>query len=852
MAEDTERKVFNFKHIKLFKSETLGTGSYGIACKAKCDQLLCAAKIIYPVLLEVQDQSLKSEEQKHMTPYERFEQECHFLSQISHPNIVQYIQTYREPETGSAVLLMELMDESLTHFLQSTTGNIPVHVQINICHDVVLALSFLHSNGMIHRDLSSNNILLNNGGARAKVTDFGMSVFMENSGSRTLCPGTVAYMPPEALNEPPIHTDKLDCFSFGCCVIQICTRIWPEPKPRFSTYQVQDPRNPSQTTEAQFSVPEIDRRASHIQMINTADPLRPVALDCLKNKEEDRPSAAELCVVIEGLKETQEYQASTSTISRVSLDDNRLTEKGNQLEKQQKLHESEMKRLRSTVEDAHQDIRERNEMLVIRARQLQKVSTSLAEKERENERLRSSIAFDGSSIMKQDEQIQSLEEQLGRLEEENSRLKHQLEVQDQTIRDQQQISKNDDYQLRNVQYDLSSTATLLKQVTHQLNQAMILIQEKDRMFSNKKREIRQLEELLLIKVNSFQESLEWKRKNIQDLEEQIAVKDQYIAGLKRDLKSPTDRFKPTPVPRQSRSIPIAIRRGDVTAPLQMHAGSFVTINSSVFLRPYDRKEVYKLNVHSYQWTTLPECPTTAFTLASIQGNLAALGGRGSKVVHNICEVNGNQKWVESYPQMIHERASSCAASDANVLVVAGGLNSDFTALSSVEVLSFTSLSWNIVTSLPYSLHSASATICGDDIYIGGGYYMKSRSLYSALTCNLNVLMSTAIDNTRKSFSLPHDLSSNNRKWKHIANLPVCCSTFTSVQDNLVAVGGKNIDGVFSNTVYKYNISTLAWEESTFMQSGRSNCLIGTLSNKIVVVGGCCEEGISDKVEMITV
>ena len=106
------------------------------------------------------------------------------------------------------VLLMELMDDSLTHFLESSTQPIPYHIQINICHDVSLALSFLHSNKIIHRDLSSNNVLLGalSGNILAKVTDFGMARLSDINPqatrfTSTMCPGTDVYMPPEAVQE---------------------------------------------------------------------------------------------------------------------------------------------------------------------------------------------------------------------------------------------------------------------------------------------------------------------------------------------------------------------------------------------------------------------------------------------------------------------------------------------------------------------------------------------------------------------------------------------------------------------------------------------------------------------------
>ena len=96
----------------------------------------------------------------------KFGQECQFLKMISHPNIVQFLGTVRDPRSGKLGLLME---ESLTRFLERSTGPLPYHIQLNIGQDVALALAYLHSNSIIHRDLSSNNVLLIGEGIRAKV-----------------------------------------------------------------------------------------------------------------------------------------------------------------------------------------------------------------------------------------------------------------------------------------------------------------------------------------------------------------------------------------------------------------------------------------------------------------------------------------------------------------------------------------------------------------------------------------------------------------------------------------------------------------------------------------------------------
>ena len=283
--------------------ETLGSGAYGKVFKAKCGQLPCAAKLLHDTLYQDDDPgSLK------LTS--RFQQECEFLSDIRHPNIVLYLGTTTDTRSGRLVLLMELMDTNLTRFLEHSQ-DIPYHSQLNICHDTALALNYLHSNGIIHRDLSSNNVLLIGDGTVSKVTDFGMSKLV-NANPRmtplTQVPGTAAYMPPEALISPPQYSMKLDCFSHGVLTIQILTKNFPDPGDAMATRDTNNLDIPS--GHVLVPIPETERRQKDIALIESDHPLKSIALLCISDRERERLSAVGLCERLALLKREEKYLVS--------------------------------------------------------------------------------------------------------------------------------------------------------------------------------------------------------------------------------------------------------------------------------------------------------------------------------------------------------------------------------------------------------------------------------------------------------------------------------------------------------------------------------------------------------------
>ena len=318
--EAAERNGIGYKVIELLKGEQLGHGSYGIVCKARCDELICAAKIIHENLMPVEGQGRVSRGKEHRHPMKRFEQECEFLSTIKHPNIIQYLGTWND-DSGQPVLLMELLDSDLTKFLENASGPLPLHKQVNICHDIALALAFLHSHNIVHRDLSGKNILMI-ADVRAKVTDFGMATLINLSPQQlnrqpipTTCPGTEVYMPPEALLVSDLRPqpgrselEKIDDFSFGVITLQILTRKLPNPGLRQKLVEEWHLGRPKESVLK--NIPEIERRKEHIDQVDSSHPLRQIVLDCLRDKPQKRPAAKLLCENLAKVKRSVPYSKS--------------------------------------------------------------------------------------------------------------------------------------------------------------------------------------------------------------------------------------------------------------------------------------------------------------------------------------------------------------------------------------------------------------------------------------------------------------------------------------------------------------------------------------------------------------
>jgi predicted Ser/Thr protein kinase len=173
---------------------------------------------------------------------ERFRREARSVAQLTHPNIVTVID--RGEQDGRQFIVFEYVDGLNLKELIDEEGPLPVGQAIELALQVARGLSFAHEQGLVHRDVKPQNVLIDADG-RAKVTDFGIARSLDVDGmtiTGTIM-GTSNYIAPEQARGQPVD-EQTDVYSLGCVLYELLAGRPPYVGDNFVTVAMQHVNDP--------------------------------------------------------------------------------------------------------------------------------------------------------------------------------------------------------------------------------------------------------------------------------------------------------------------------------------------------------------------------------------------------------------------------------------------------------------------------------------------------------------------------------------------------------------------------------------------------------------------------------
>ncbi|KAI9159733.1 hypothetical protein LWI28_001382 [Acer negundo] len=304
--DELEQATHNFH-----PSKELGDGGFGIVYYGELkDGRLVAVKRLY-------ENSLKRVEQ--------FMTEIEILNKLRHPNLVTlYGCTSRH--SRELLLVYEYIPNGTVadhlHGRNSNSGLLSWPIRLSIAVETAEALAFLHSSDVIHRDVKTNNILLENN-FRVKVADFGLSrLFPTNVTHVSTAPqGTPGYVDPEYYQCYQL-TDKSDVFSFGVVLIELISSLEAVDTNRhrhdinLATMAVNKIQNQALSELVDQSL-GFERDYAVRSMVTSVAEL---AFRCLQQDREIRPSMQEVVEVLKGIQD-EHFRTQKPEVVDITTDD---------------------------------------------------------------------------------------------------------------------------------------------------------------------------------------------------------------------------------------------------------------------------------------------------------------------------------------------------------------------------------------------------------------------------------------------------------------------------------------------------------------------------------------------------
>jgi eukaryotic-like serine/threonine-protein kinase len=205
--------------------EQLGRGGMGVVWRARDERLGrdVAIKVLHSWVAE--DPELR----------ERFDREASALARLEHPNVVRLYDVLEDG--GQTVLVLELVDGDGLHVLVAGRA-LDWAAARRFCAPVAAGLAHAHARGVVHRDLTPSNVLVERGTGRVVVTDFGLARLVRSSTSAPvsgILAGTPEYWAPEQATGEATGP-ATDLYALGCILFQLLAGRLPfEGEDRLAT-----------------------------------------------------------------------------------------------------------------------------------------------------------------------------------------------------------------------------------------------------------------------------------------------------------------------------------------------------------------------------------------------------------------------------------------------------------------------------------------------------------------------------------------------------------------------------------------------------------------------------------------
>ncbi|TYH44357.1 hypothetical protein ES332_D11G188900v1 [Gossypium tomentosum] len=290
--------VFNYEELEeatdnFNPSKQLGEGGFGT--------------VYYGVLRDGRVVAVKRLYENNFKRVGQYMNEIEILTRILHPNLVKlYGCTSRR--SRELLLVYEYIPNGTVadhlHGKRSNSGLLTWHVRLRIAIETATALAYLHRKEIIHRDVKSNNILLDKN-FHVKVADFGLSRLFPNDVTHvsTAPQGTPGYVDPE-YHQCYHLTEKSDVYSFGVVLVELIS----------AKKAVDISRHRHDINLANMAISRIQNQALHelvdpslgfendFVVKNTVTAVAGLAFRCLQQERDMRPSMEEVLEALEEIK----------------------------------------------------------------------------------------------------------------------------------------------------------------------------------------------------------------------------------------------------------------------------------------------------------------------------------------------------------------------------------------------------------------------------------------------------------------------------------------------------------------------------------------------------------------------